>query len=105
MPCFTAQRNQSPFHSEPWDDLQICTLKFRKVLHEQPVTVSTRQSAGKGLWAVQGWTPALSPRRSQVGIRELLEDRDGGHPIQLCTAVLSTPWCQGKGHTHLGSPF
>lgn len=46
-------------------------------------------AAGKGLWAVQGWTLALSSRRSQAGIRELLEDRDGVHPVQLCTAVLS----------------
>lgn len=105
VPCFTAQRNQCPLPSEAWNNLQICTKEFGKVLREQLVTVGTRWSAGQALRAVQGWTPALSSRRSQAGIRELLEDRDGGYPVQLCIAVPLPPWCQGKGHTHLGLPF
>lgn len=50
-------------------------------------TVSTWWSADTRLWAVQGWTPALSSKRSQAGTRELLEDRDSGS-VQLCTAGL-----------------
>lgn len=75
MLCVTAaQKNQSPLHSEPRDDLQ------------PPLQNGLHQLAAARVCG-QGGKPALPSSHSQAGICELPEDRDSGCPDQLCIAV------------------
>lgn len=103
VPCFTAQRNQSPLHSDPWNDPQMCTLELGKLLHRQPVAVSISALQARvfgqcrgGLWLCRRG----AHRQAYVSSWRTGTVSTPSSSAQLCS--LLPPWCQGKGHTHLG---
>lgn len=103
VPCFTAQRNQSPLHSEPRNDPQTRTLELGKLLRRQPVAVSTGALRAQVSGQCRGGRRLCrrgAHRQAYVSSWRTGTVSTPSSSAQLCS--LLPPWCQGKGHTHPG---